>query len=136
MSELTQVDRKVYRNLSLSQLLIYRLPLAGKLSILHRISGAALFLFLPFLLYLFRKSLTSEISFHLFRNIVGLWYVKIVILGLTWAFLHHLIAGVRYLVMDLHVGLDKDVAFKSSIVVFAISLPLTLLVALKLFGAF
>jgi succinate dehydrogenase / fumarate reductase cytochrome b subunit len=50
--------------------------------------------------------------------------------------LHHLIAGVRYLVMDLHVGLDKDVAFRSSIVVFAISLPLTLLVALKLFGAF
>ena len=134
MSELT--DRKVYRNLSLSQLIAYRLPLAGWLSILHRISGAALFLLLPFVLYLFRKSLSSEISFHLFRNVVSLWYVKVVILGLTWAFLHHLIAGVRYLIMDLHIGLDKDVARKSSIVVFAISLPVTLVIALKLFGAF
>jgi succinate dehydrogenase / fumarate reductase cytochrome b subunit len=134
MSELT--DRKVYRNLSLSLLFKYRLPLAGILSILHRISGAALFLFLPFLLYLFRKSLASEISFRLFSNVVSLWYVKILIVGLSWAFLHHLIAGVRYLIMDLHVGLDKDVARKSSVLVFAISLPVTLVIALKLFGAF
>jgi succinate dehydrogenase / fumarate reductase cytochrome b subunit len=136
MSELTQTDRKVYRNLSLTLLMKYRLPLAGILSILHRISGAVLFLFLPFLLYLFRKSLTSEISFSVFRHVVSLWPVKIILLGLIWAFLHHLIAGVRYLIMDLHAGLDKDVARKTSILVFAISLPLALICGLKLFGAF
>ena len=136
MSDLTSVDRKVYRNLTLPQLIGYRLPLSGILSILHRISGALLFLFLPFLLYLFRKSLTSELSFMVFRSVVSHWYIKVVLLALVWAFLHHFIAGVRYLVMDLHYGLDKDTARRTSIVVFAISLPLALIVALKLFGVF
>jgi succinate dehydrogenase / fumarate reductase cytochrome b subunit len=136
MSELPSVDRKVYRNLTLPQLIGYRLPVAGILSILHRISGALLFLLLPFLLYLFRKSLTSEISFAVFRSVVAHWYIKVVVLVLAWAFLHHFVAGIRYLVMDLHVGLDKHTARNTSFVVFAISLPLTLIVALKLFGAF
>jgi succinate dehydrogenase / fumarate reductase cytochrome b subunit len=136
MSDLTSVDRKIYRNLTLSQLIGYRLPAAGVLSILHRISGALLFLFLPFLLYLFRKSLTSELSFTVFRSVVSHWYVKVVLLVLAWAFLHHFVAGVRYLVMDLHYGLDKETARNTSFVVFAISLILALIVALKLFGAF
>jgi succinate dehydrogenase / fumarate reductase cytochrome b subunit len=62
--------------------------------------------------------------------------VKLVLLVLIWGFLHHLVAGIRYLVLDLHVGLDLPQARSSALAVFAISLPLTLVAALKLFGAF
>jgi succinate dehydrogenase / fumarate reductase, cytochrome b subunit len=59
-----------------------------------------------------------------------------VLLFLIWGFLHHLVAGIRYLVLDLHVGLDLPQARGNALAVFAISLPLTLVAALKLFGAF
>jgi succinate dehydrogenase / fumarate reductase cytochrome b subunit len=105
-------------------------------SILHRVSGAALFLFLPLLLWLFDQSLISEMSFAKLAAFAGQWWVKIILLGLIWAFLHHLVAGIRYLVLDLHVGLDKGPSRASAITVFAISLPLALLAGLRLFGVF
>jgi succinate dehydrogenase / fumarate reductase, cytochrome b subunit len=126
-----------YTNLGLSQLMSYRLPLAGKLSILHRVSGAVLFLIgLPFVLYLFDQSLTSELSFDYFRGLVSHWFVKLVLLGLIWSFLHHFCAGIRYLLLDLHIGVEKAQSHTSAAVVMAVSLALTLLVALKLFGVF
>jgi succinate dehydrogenase / fumarate reductase cytochrome b subunit len=54
----------------------------------------------------------------------------------VWAYLHHFCAGIRHLLMDAHVGVDKVSGKKSALIVFAVSLPLTALVALKLFGAF
>ncbi|GGC00466.1 succinate dehydrogenase cytochrome b-556 subunit [Oxalicibacterium flavum] len=125
-----------FRNIGLTDLSRYRLPLAGILSILHRISGAIMFLLLPFVLLLLDKSLMSEISFAHFKGIASHWFVKLVILGLVWAYLHHFCAGIRHLLMDVHLGVDKDTGRKSAVIVFAISLPLTALVALKLFGAF
>jgi succinate dehydrogenase / fumarate reductase cytochrome b subunit len=114
----------------------YRLPAAGFVSIFHRASGMLLFLLLPFILYLLDLSLTSEISFEYFRGFTSHWFVKLVILALSWAYLHHFCAGIRHLLMDVHVGLEKDSSRKSAVAVFAVSLPLTALVALKLFGAF
>ncbi len=114
----------------------YRLPLAGFVSILHRISGMLMFALLPFILYLLDKSLTSEISFAVFQKFTSGVFVKLVILALAWAYLHHFCAGVRHLFMDLHMGLDKDSARKSAVGVLLISLTLTLAVALKLFGVF
>jgi succinate dehydrogenase / fumarate reductase cytochrome b subunit len=114
----------------------YRLPLAGFVSILHRASGALMFLLLPFVLYLLDKSLTSEISFDYFKSFVSHWFVKLVILALVWAYLHHFCAGIRYLFLDFHVGLDKDSARKTSAAVFVVSLSLAVLIALKLFGVF
>jgi len=128
--------RPQYRNIHVSQILTYRLPAAGVVSILHRISGAALFLCLPLLLWLFDLSLISELSFGRLREFAGHWLVKLVLLGLIWAFLHHLVAGIRYLVLDLHVGLEKAASRASAISVFAISLPLTLIAGLRLFGVF
>jgi succinate dehydrogenase / fumarate reductase cytochrome b subunit len=136
MSEAVGKSRREFRNIHITQIVKYRLPLAGIISILHRASGALMFLLLPFVLYLLDKSLLSEISFDYLRGIVSHWFVKLVILALVWAYLHHFSAGIRHLLMDVHMGLDKDSARKSSIVVFAVSLPLTALVALKLFGAF
>jgi len=112
------------------------LPLAGVVSILHRVSGALMFFLLPFILYLLDKSLTSEISFEYFRGFTSNWFVKLVILALSWAYLHHFCAGIRHLFMDLHMGLDKNSGRKTSVAVFAVSLPLAALVGLKLFGVF
>jgi succinate dehydrogenase / fumarate reductase cytochrome b subunit len=114
----------------------YRLPLAGFVSILHRASGMLMFVLLPFILYLLDNSLTSEISFATFQKFTSGVFVKLVILALTWAYLHHFSAGVRHLLVDLHVGLDKDSARQSAVAVLCVSLSLTLTVALKLFGVF
>ncbi len=95
-----------------------------------------MFVLIPFVLYLLDKSLLSEDTFAYMKGFTSHWFTKLLILGLAWSFLHHFCAGIRHLFMDLHIGLEKDSARKSSVGVLAISLPLTLLVALKLFGAF
>jgi succinate dehydrogenase / fumarate reductase, cytochrome b subunit len=136
MSSTTKA-RPEYRNINaFKDLTTYRLPLAGWVSILHRVSGALMFLLLPFALYLFERSLTSEISYGKFTAFMAQWWVKLIALGLAWAYLHHFVAGVRHLFMDMHMGLSPQQGKQSAIAVFAISLPLTLLVALKLFGVF
>ncbi len=129
-------DRPVYRNIGLAQLIQYRLPWAGKVSILHRISGAALFLMLPFLLYLLDQSLASELSYQNFQAITGHVMVKLICLGLIWAFLHHFCAGIRYLLLDLEIGVEKVDANRSAIFVFFLGLALTAIVGLKLFGLY
>ena len=78
----------------------------------------------------------SELSFARLVEVGSHWFVKLVLLVLLWAFLHHLIAGIRYLLLDLHVGVEKSAARTSALAVFWISLPLTVVVALKLFGVF
>ncbi len=123
-------------NIHIMQIMGYRMPLAALVSILHRISGAFMFLLFPAVLYLLEQSLTSEISFAHFKSIASHWFVKLVLLGLVWAYLHHLCAGIRHLIMDLHYGLTKDGSRRSAVVVLAISLLLTVLVTLKLFGVF
>ena len=102
--------KPVYRNIGLAQLVKYRLPWAGKVSILHRISGAVLFLMLPFILYIFDQSLASELSYQNFQAITGNVLVKIICLGLIWCFLHHFCAGIRYLLLDLEIGVEKHEA--------------------------
>lgn len=129
--------RPEFRNIHVTQILGYRMPLGSIVSILHRISGGLLFLVgFPFLLYLFQQSLVSEISFESFRAIVSHWFAKLVLLALIWAYLHHLCAGIRHLFLDLHIGLEKATSRSSAAAVLAVSLTLTLLVALKIFGAF
>ena len=137
VDNMRRAPRPQFRNLDLAQITQYRQPLPAIVSILHRISGALLFLIgLPFLLYLFQQSLLSEISFEHYRGIVSHWFAKLVLLALAWAYLHHLCAGIRYLFMDLDIGLDKPAARSSAGVVLAISLTITVLVGLKIFGVF
>ncbi len=128
--------KPVYRNIGLAQLIKYRLPWAGKVSILHRISGAALFLLLPFMLYLFDQSLASELSFMQFQAFTDHFLVKLICLVLIWSFLHHFCAGIRYLLLDLEIGVEKISAQKSAIIVLTVSLALTAVVGAKLFGLF
>jgi len=126
--------RPQFRNLSLAQLATYRLPAAGIVSILHRVSGVLLFLMLPGLLWMCELSLNTESTFERLRMGLGNVLLKIVLVAVVWAILHHLIAGIRYLALDLPWGIDKEPARRSALAVFAVSLPLTLLAALWLFG--
>ena len=128
--------RPKFRNLNFPLLLTYRLPLPGLVSIMHRISGAALFLMLPLLLWLFDLSLLSEPSFERLRGISANFFFKLLLVLLIWGFLHHLVAGIRYLVLDLHIGIDLMSARASALAVYAVSLPLAFLAALKVFGVF
>lgn len=128
--------RPKFRNLNFPLLLTYRLPLPGVVSIMHRISGAALFLMLPLLLWLFDLSLMSELSFERLRGITANFFFKLLLVFLIWGFFHHLAAGIRYLLLDLHIGIDLKSARASAIAVYAVSLPLAFISALKVFGVF
>lgn len=121
MAEMTIKKRP--KNLDLTTI---RLPLPGKVSILHRVSGIGLFLCFPVMLWLFGASLGSPESFAAFMAIAGMLPVKVILAGLLWAFVHHFCAGIRFLLLDLHVGIEKEAARQSAAVVFAVSIPLTL----------
>jgi succinate dehydrogenase / fumarate reductase cytochrome b subunit len=114
-----------------------RLPLAGFASILHRVSGAGLFLMLPLLVYVLQLSLDpSADGVAAFKLVAGHPLVKLVLFGLSWAFLHHFCMGIRILLIDVHVGVEKEAARKSATAVMAVSLALTLVVAMKFLGVF
>jgi succinate dehydrogenase / fumarate reductase cytochrome b subunit len=134
--EAPKKERPEFRNIHITDLMKYRLPLAGIVSIAHRISGALMFLLLPFVLYVLQESLRSEYSFGHYMQLVQMPIVKLVFLALTWGYTQHFCAGVRHLIMDTHVGLDKDSARKSAATVLVITAVVTVLVALKLFGVF
>jgi succinate dehydrogenase / fumarate reductase, cytochrome b subunit len=113
-------NRPLWYNLNL-----LNLPLPGVVSILHRISGAALFVLLLWLLYLLDGSLASPERFEAVRQTISQPLVKLVMLGVLWAFLHHLCAGIRYLLLDVHIGVDLQAARASSAAVLVVSLVLT-----------
>lgn len=138
MAEAAKKPRPEYRNIGIGQILFaYRLPLAGRVSIGHRVSGALLFLFLPFLLFLLDQSLTSELSFEFFKGFLSNVIVKLIVLVLGWAFLFHFCAGVRHLFMDFNHDLAaKEKGKSTSLVVVVLSTILTIAFAAKLFGAF
>jgi len=134
MSTTLHENKPQFRNIHVTQILGYRLPAPGMVSILHRASGAIMFLLLPLVIWLLQLSLASENSYLRLSAIASQWWAKLVILALVWSLLHHLVAGIRYLLLDLHIGIDKAASVKSAFAVFAISLPLTLLAALRIFG--
>ncbi len=122
MAEMTIKKRP--KNLDLTTI---RMPVAAKVSILHRVSGAGLFLCLPVLLWLFGASLGSPESFAAFKSVAATLPAKVILAGLLWAFVHHACAGIRFLLLDVHVGIEKEAAGKSAAAVFAVSIPLTLI---------
>ena len=137
-------SRPEFRNINaFADLPTYRLPAAGWVSILHRVSGALMFLLLPFIIWLFDKSISSEISFAKFRaafnvgiGIYPAWFISLVTLALIWAYLHHLIAGLRHLYMDATHSVDKAFGQRSAVFTLVLSLSLTVVLGAKLFGIY
>ncbi len=136
MVDATKKDKVEFRNIHVTQLASYRLPWAGKVSIFHRISGVLLFFMLPFLLILFDASLTTAGSNIVFSDLFfrASPFAKMIVVVVVWAYLHHFCAGVRYLLLDIHIGIERESAQRSAIAVFSLSLFLTVLFAAKLFG--
>ncbi|WP_374594451.1 succinate dehydrogenase, cytochrome b556 subunit [Aquabacterium sp.] len=139
----TAKQRPVYRNIHITDIVTYRLPLAGIVSILHRISGAVLFLLLPFVIWMFDTSVTSEISFERFTSVfasgcggVPAWFIKLVTVGIMWSYLQHFAVGVRHLWMDATHSVSKEQGKSSAVVTLVIALPLTALFAARLFGLY
>jgi len=143
MTELAK-KRPEFRNINaLVDLPTYRLPAAGFVSILHRISGLVMFLLLPFVVWMFDTSVSSEISFAKFKSAfnIGVGFVpgilvQLVALVLIWAYLHHLIAGVRHLYMDARHAVSKEFGKSSAVVTLVSSLGLTAALGAKLFGLY
>lgn len=102
-----------------------RQPVPAIVSILHRISGAALFLFAGALLYLFQLSLQTPESHDRLLALADHWLVKLFLTGMLWALLHHFFAGIRFLLLDLHLFGELRQARATSWVVLATSLLLT-----------
>ncbi|MBX3610313.1 MAG: succinate dehydrogenase, cytochrome b556 subunit [Hydrogenophaga sp.] len=143
MPELTS-KRPEFRNINaFKDLTTYRLPAAGWVSILHRVSGLLMFLLLPLIVWLFDTSVSSEISHERFVSafagglgFVPGWLLKLVVLALMWAYLHHFIAGVRHLLMDATHAVTKQFGKTSAMVTLVLSIGLTLVLGAKLFGLY
>jgi len=125
--------RRRPKYLSLQAILFeIRLPLAGWISILHRVSGVLLFVSGIWLLFLLDRSLSSAAGFASIQHYLSFSLVKLSLLVLVWAYCHHLCAGIRFVLLDLHKGVDKASARRSSIVVLIVSLALTAYFGAKL----
>lgn len=143
MTELTK-KRPEFRNINaFKDLTTYRLPLAGWVSILHRASGVLMFLLLPLIVWLFDTSVSSEISYDRFSatfssgiGFVPGWLFKLVVLAIIWAYLHHLIAGLRHLYMDARHAVSKEFGQSSAVFTLALSIALTVGLGGKLFGLY
>jgi len=134
---------RVYTNIHVSQIVRYRMPMAAIVSILHRISGALLFLLLPLAIWLFDTSVTSEITFDRFRSVFALgvgflpgWFLKLVVLAMIWGYLVHFIAGLRHLWMDVTHSVSMQQGRVSANVTLVLSTLLTLFFAARLFGLY
>ena len=134
--------RPEFRNINaFKDLPTYRLPAPGWVSILHRISGVLMFVLLPLIIWMFDTSVSSEISFARFRfafnnGAMGI-VLKLVALALIWAYLHHFIAGVRHVWMDVsHKAVSKSFGFSSARFTLVASLVLTVVLGAKLFGLY
>ncbi|MEO7952518.1 MAG: succinate dehydrogenase, cytochrome b556 subunit [Polaromonas sp.] len=148
MTELASTERPKrpeYRNINaFKDLTTYRMTPAAWVSILHRASGVIIFLLMPFVIWMFDTSISSEISFEKFKSAFNagmlglpgaLW--KLVALALIWAYLHHLIAGLRHLWMDAsHAAVTKEFGKSSAVFTLAVSIGLTVVLAAKLFGLY
>lgn len=91
-------------------LLTVAFPITAVVSILHRISGVLLFLAMPPLLYVFHLSLQDAEGYARVVSVTGAWPVRLGLLLMGWALLHHLFAGTRFLLLDLDIGLSRSQA--------------------------
>ena len=145
MAELSKSgrDQRPGANMRLIEAMQYRLPVAALVSILHRASGMLMFFLLPFIVWMFDTSVTSEISYDSFTSafVAGIGFVpsfvvKLVVLALIWAYLHHAVAGLRHIWMDATHSVSKEQGRSSAMATFAISIVLTVALGAKLFGLF
>ncbi len=147
MTELTsegRAKRPEFRNINAFQDLPgYRWPLAALVSGMHRASGLLMFLLMPFIIWMFDTSVSSEISFARFTSAFhsGIGFVpgilvKLAALALIWAYLHHFFAGLRHIRMDIFHTVSKEAGKQTALITLVLSLGLTAVLGAKLFGLY
>lgn len=117
-------SRPVYLNLAK-----IKLPVPGLMSIMHRISGVLMVLAIPFVIYLMERSLSSPEGFAQAGAWLGLWWIQLAAVTLIWSLMHHVLAGLRYLLLDIHIGIARPTAYRTAQIVIAGGLVLTVLLA-------
>jgi succinate dehydrogenase / fumarate reductase cytochrome b subunit len=113
-------------------LFVIKQPIPAIVSIMHRVSGMVLFLFLALFLWLLDRSIGSPEAYAALKQAVANPLLKILLFALLWAYLHHFFAGLRHLAFDLHIGADLTGARVGSVLVLVLSLGLTLLAVVAL----
>jgi len=108
-------------------LLKIRLPITGIASINHRLSGLILFLAIPFSLYLLQLSLSNKENFTQTLEYLSSPWIKVLFIPLVWAFAHHLLAGIRFLLIDLEIGVHLSAARLSAWIVVVAAVAITLI---------
>ena len=145
LASLPRSKRPEFRNIhAIKDLSTYHMAPAAWVSILHRVSGVIMFLLMPFIIWMFDTSVSSEISFAKFKSVFNIgagfvpgWFFKLLALALIWAYLHHFIAGLRHLWMDTnHDAVTKEFGRSSAKFTLALSIGLTVVLAAKLFGLY
>ncbi len=145
MASTQRPKRPEFRNINaFKDLTTYRMPPAAWVSILHRASGVIMFLLMPFIIWMLDTSISSEISFEKFKfafnaGMLGLPGVlwKLVALALVWSYLHHFIAGLRHLWMDVsHAAVNKEFGRNSALITLIVSIALTIVLGAKLFSLY
>lgn len=112
---------------------LLNLPMPGLVSIFHRITGIVMFLFLiPALLFVLQCTLGSEDGFNRWKALFAHPLVKLVVLGFVWAYMHHFFAGIRYLLLDVHIGIAKEPAQLSAKIVLVLGVIATLLIGVRI----
>ncbi len=112
---------------------LLNLPVPGLVSIFHRVTGVAMFAFLiPSVLYVLQTTLTSESGFAAWRGYFANPVFKIILIGFVWSFMHHLFAGIRYLLLDLHIGINLAPARLSAKLVLIAGAVSTLIFAVRI----
>ena len=109
---MTLAKRPKYLNL-----IRIRLPLAGIASFAHRVSGVLMFLAIPFLVYLLHLSASDETGFQHVQAMLSETVTKLFVLLIAWSVYHHLLAGIRYLLIDVDIGVEKSAARVSALIV-------------------
>lgn len=87
-----------------------RMPATAWTSVSHRLSGILLFLAIPLFTYLLQLSLGGESGFSHVATLFSPVPMKLLLGVLIWSLFHHLLAGIRFLLIDLEWGLDKHTA--------------------------
>lgn len=105
-----------------------KLPVPGVVSFLHRVSGALMFLVIPLMLWLLEGTLSSEAKFQTYKDFIAHPIIKLGLIAVLWAYLHHVCAGIRFLLLDAHKGTELETARATAKAVLAVSLVLTALI--------
>jgi len=109
-------------------LLQIRLPITAIMSIVHRVTGVLLFLVLPYLIYILERSLQSKADFALIQECFESTSIKIILIFILWSLFHHLLAGIRYLLLDIDVGIERQQARSTAWLVILLALGLSLVI--------